>query len=160
MKFLYLPVADGAAQLSGRDYEFQEPTLGRESTVRRENLSGDSHGDWEEFRPEELEDDAEARKDSWSIPGYFICCHHIGPRVQLMCQDKNHSFFPRFTLLNETHPRRNIRCGGKIGKSENIRGQNKFNCIDLAGEGRNSVPYCIFAQRIRHDEKIRRTLFT
>ena len=47
------PVADGSAKLSGRNYEFQEPTLRRESTVRRENLSGESHGDREEFRHEE-----------------------------------------------------------------------------------------------------------
>ena len=46
-----LPVADGSAKLSGRDYEFQEPTLRRESTVRREDLSGEPHGDREEFRP-------------------------------------------------------------------------------------------------------------
>ena len=39
------PVADGSAKLSGRHHEFQEPTLGRESTVKRENLSGESHGD-------------------------------------------------------------------------------------------------------------------
>ena len=32
------PVTDGSATLSGRDYEFQESTLRRESTVRRENL--------------------------------------------------------------------------------------------------------------------------
>ena len=51
-EFVFL-VADGSAKLSGRDYEFQEPTLRRESTVRRENFSGESHGDWEEFRPEE-----------------------------------------------------------------------------------------------------------
>ena len=30
MENLYFPVADGSAKLSGRDYEFQEPTLGRE----------------------------------------------------------------------------------------------------------------------------------
>ena len=35
------PVADGSAKLSGRDHEFQEPTLRRESTVREENLSGE-----------------------------------------------------------------------------------------------------------------------
>ena len=46
-------MADGSAKKSGRDYEFQEPTLRRESTVRRENLSGESHGDREEFRLEE-----------------------------------------------------------------------------------------------------------
>ena len=47
------PVADGSSKLSGRNYEFQEPTLRRESTVKRENLSGESHDDREEFRPEE-----------------------------------------------------------------------------------------------------------
>ena len=51
-EFAFL-VAGGSAKLSGRDYEFQEPTLRRESTVRRVSLSGESHGDREEFRPEE-----------------------------------------------------------------------------------------------------------
>ena len=46
-------VAGGSAKLSGRDHEFQEPTLRRESTVRRENLSGESHGEREELRLEE-----------------------------------------------------------------------------------------------------------
>ena len=79
---LKFPVADGSAKLPGRDYEFQEPTLRREFTVRRENLSEESHDDREEFQPEEREDDAEARKDFWSIQGYFIYCHHIEPTVQ------------------------------------------------------------------------------
>ena len=50
MEFVF-PVVDGSAKLSVRDYEFQETTLRRESTVKRENLSGKSHGDWEEFQP-------------------------------------------------------------------------------------------------------------
>ena len=33
------PLADGSAKLSGRDYEFQEPTLRMESTVRRERTT-------------------------------------------------------------------------------------------------------------------------
>ena len=45
--------ADGSAKLSGRNYKFQEPTLRRESIVRRENISGESQGDGEEFQPEE-----------------------------------------------------------------------------------------------------------
>ena len=81
-EFVFL-VADGSAKLPGRDYEFQEPTLRREFTVRRENLSGESHGDREEFQPEESEDDAEARKNFWSIQEDFIYRHHIEPRVQL-----------------------------------------------------------------------------
>ena len=47
-EFAFL-VSDGSAKLSGWEYDFQEPTLWRESTVRRENLSGESRGDTEEF---------------------------------------------------------------------------------------------------------------
>ena len=90
------PKADDPAKLSGRDYEFQEPTLRWESTVRRENLSGESHGDREEFRPEEKEDDAEDLEYFWSVQGNFIYCHHIEPRVQLACREKNHSLFHKF----------------------------------------------------------------
>ena len=57
-EFVFL-VEDGSAKLSRRNYEFQEPTLRRESTVRRENLSGEPHCDREEFQPEETKDDAE-----------------------------------------------------------------------------------------------------
>ena len=64
-------MADGSAKFSGKDNEFQEPTLRGESTVRRDNLSGESHGDREEFQPEETKDDAETRKDFWCIQGDF-----------------------------------------------------------------------------------------
>ena len=75
-------MADGSATLSVRDYEFQEPALRREHTVKRENFSGESQGDREEYQPEET-DDAETQKDFWSIQGDFIYRHHIEPRVQL-----------------------------------------------------------------------------
>ena len=50
-------VADGSANLSGRNYELQEPTLRREYTVRRDNFSGVPHGDREEFQLAETKDD-------------------------------------------------------------------------------------------------------
>ena len=81
-EFVFL-VADGSATLSGRDYEFQEATLRREHTVKRENLSGEFQGDREEFQPEETKDDAETQKDFWSIQGDFIYRPHIEPRVHL-----------------------------------------------------------------------------
>ena len=59
------PAADGAAKLSGRDQEFREPTPRREQLVGRENLSGESQGDWEGFQPTETKDDAEAWEDFW-----------------------------------------------------------------------------------------------
>ena len=46
-----------------RDYEFQEPTLRREQTVRREKFSGHSPGEAEESQPTDSRDDIEARRD-------------------------------------------------------------------------------------------------
>ena len=57
------PVADGSATLSGRDHEFQEPTLGREHTATTENFSRESQGDGEEFQPEESKDEEEIHRD-------------------------------------------------------------------------------------------------
>ena len=98
-------MADSSATLSGRDYEIQEPTLGREHTVKRENLSGESQGDREEFHPEETKDDAETQKDFWSIQGDFIYPPHIEPRVQLYVP-KEESFpipLKNIDVIRSTH---------------------------------------------------------
>ena len=39
------PFADDTAQLSGRDYQFRDPTLRRQQTVRSEGLSGELQGE-------------------------------------------------------------------------------------------------------------------
>ena len=147
------PVADGSAILSGRDNEFQEPTLRRESTVRRQNLSGESHGVREEFQPEETKDDAEARKDFGSIEENFICRHHIEPRVQFFRAERR--IIPYFTKSireridehpNEITSRSHMAWHlDKNWKSQSIWGKDKFSWIDIAGKGRNSVLYCNFA---------------
>ena len=77
------PIADGTAKWSGRDYEFREPSLRLRQTVGSEDLSGELQGESEEPQPTEPKNDAEARKDFWSIQGDFIYQHHIEPRVQL-----------------------------------------------------------------------------
>ena len=99
-------MANGSGKLSGRDYEFQEPTLRRESTVRRERLSGESRGDREEFQPEESKDDAEIRNDLWSIQRDFIYRHHIEPRVQLYVPGEESFPVPLifFDVTRSTHP--------------------------------------------------------
>ena len=78
-----LPVADATAKLSGRDYEFREPTPRREPTVRSADFSRELQGEPGESQPTESTDDAEARKDFWSIQGDFIYRHHNELRVQL-----------------------------------------------------------------------------
>ena len=70
-------------KLSGRDHENREPTLRREQHVRSEDLSGELQGAPEGCQPTEAKDDAEARRDFWSIQCDFIYRHHIEPRVQL-----------------------------------------------------------------------------
>ena len=77
------PTADGTAKLSGRDYEFREPILRWERTVRSEDHSGELQGELEDTQPTETKDDAEARADLWSIQGDSICRYHIEPGVQL-----------------------------------------------------------------------------
>ena len=67
-----MPVADGTAKFSGRDYDFRESTLRREPTVRSEDFCRELHDESGESQPTETTDDAEARADFWSIQGDFI----------------------------------------------------------------------------------------
>ena len=53
---------------SGTDYEFRVPTQRREQPVSGEELSGEIQGESGESQPAESKDDAEARRDFWSLP--------------------------------------------------------------------------------------------
>ena len=100
-EFVFL-VADGSAKLSGRDYEFQEPTVRRESAEKRENLSGESHGDREEFELEESEDDAEARKTFGLFKDTSFIVIILSREFNLRAERRIIPYFTRFTLLNES----------------------------------------------------------
>ena len=116
------PVADGSATLSGRDYEFQDPTLRREATVRRENVSGESQGDGVEFRPQETKDDAEIQEDFWSFQGDFIYRHHIEPRVQLYVP-KEESFpipLKHIDVIRSTHTDLDVAQEKRIDDNWNV----------------------------------------
>ena len=57
----------------------------------------------------------------------------LNPEFNLRAKRRNHSLFPRFKLLNETPPKRNVRCGWRTGeKPKTSEAKNKFNCIDIA----------------------------
>ena len=121
-------MADGSAKLSGRDYEFQEPTLRRESTVRRESLSGESHGDREEFQPEETKDDEGIKKGLWAHAEARKEFHlsSLNREVQLTCREKNHSLFHKIYIIERNSSEKKKRCGRKIGeKPEHLR-QNQI----------------------------------
>ena len=71
------PFADGTATLSGRGYEFREPIQRREQTVRSEDVSGELQSESEEPQSTEPSDDAEARKNFWSIDSTWL---HSSPK--------------------------------------------------------------------------------
>ena len=84
----------------------QEPTLRREYTVRRENLSGEYYGDREDFRHEETKDDAEARKDFGLFRDTSFVVVILNQEFNSRAERIIHSLFTRFTLLNGTPSRR------------------------------------------------------
>ena len=65
----------------------------RESTVRSEDLSGETQGESGESQPAEPLDDAEDRADCWSIQGDFISRHH-NELVQLNVPKEERSPMP------------------------------------------------------------------
>ena len=99
------PSADGTGKLSGRCYEFREPTLRRKNAARSENLRAEFHGEPEESQPTPLEDDAEERVVFWSIQGDFIYRHHIAPRVQFYVpKEKTFPIPPKYIdVTRSTH---------------------------------------------------------
>ena len=140
------PMEDGSAKISGRNYEFQEPALRRESTVRRENLSGESHRDREEFRLEEIR---RWRRRSGIILIYSRTRHLLSSywteRSTYVPREESFLISQGFTLLNVTPPRRNIRCGRRIGEMPKHLRQKQIQLYSYCREGRNSVRYYNFA---------------
>ena len=128
------PVADGSAKLSGENYEFQEPTLRRESTVRRENLSGESHGDREEFQPEETKDDEGVNKDFWAHAEARkdFLSHHVEPRSSVALAEKRiMSYSTEFFWCHQV----NLCRFGDCSRKENLW---KFGCQICQIRGRVS----------------------
>ena len=121
-------MADGSAKLSGRNCEFQEPTLRRESTVRRENLSRESQGDWEEFQSAETTDDAEARKDFWSIQGDVIYRHQIEPRVQFFVPREESCPIPlkHIDVIRSTHTDLDVAQEKRVDDYWNVDGNRNL----------------------------------
>ena len=129
------PFADGTAKLSGRDYEFREPTLRREPTVRNEDFSRELHGERGESRPTESTDNAEARADLWSIQCEFIYRHHTEPRLQLHVPKEE-----TFRI-----PLKNIRVTRSIHADLDVMQEKK---IDNYWNVDSNRPLSVFLERI------------
>ena len=71
------PVADETLKLTGRNYEFGESALRRESTQRSEDFSGELQDESGESQATKITDDAEVRVDFWTSQGDSISrCHN------------------------------------------------------------------------------------
>ena len=95
---------------------FQEPTLRRESTAKRENLSGESHGDRGRVSTWRIR---RWRKRSGILVVYSRILHlwlSYWTEFNFRAERRIIPDIPRFMLLNETPPRRNIRCGRRNGR--------------------------------------------
>ena len=89
---------------------------------------------------------AEARRDFRSIQGNFIYRHHIEPRVQLTCPEESFLISQDLHFLNETPPRRNIRCGRKIGVKPKISEAKQIQ-LYLTLQGKDEIVYSITTLR-------------
>ena len=118
---------------------YQEETTRRESTARREKLSGESQGDREEFQPEGLEDDAEVRKDFWS--GYFIYCHHIEPTSSTYVPREESFLISKIYIIERNFSKKKYTM-----RWEDWREAKTSEAKQIHMEGRNSVPCYKFAQ--------------
>ena len=93
--------ADGTAKLSGRDYEFGEPTQRRERTARSEDCSRELRGEPGESQPTETKKKTlKPGKTSGRFKVTSFNRHHIEPRVQLYVpKGKKCSLFHWKTLM-------------------------------------------------------------
>ena len=92
-EFVFL-VADGSAKLSGREYEFQEPTLRRESTVRRERVSVETLtaiGKSFDLKKQKMTLEFTRTFGPFEVISFIVII--FNREFNFMCRNKNHSRF-------------------------------------------------------------------
>ena len=131
-------VAGGTAKLSGRDYEFQEPTPRPQGEIiSAENLM--AIGKSFKLKKQKMTKDfwahAEARKEFHFSSSYWT------EKFNLRAERRIISNFTRLTLLNGTPPWRNIRCGEIVREKPKHLRRKQIQFYWYCREGRNSVIY-------------------
>ena len=93
------PVSDGTVKTPGGDRRLK-PTTFIKDRPERGNLPVKSDGLYSPnpLQDDSTRDDAEAKKDFWSITGDFILSTSRGTQSNCTCREKNHFFFRRNTL--------------------------------------------------------------
>ena len=110
--FIFPVADDGTVKISGGDQDLTTSTLIRDRPERGESAGLSSPTPHQD---DSTLDDAEAQHDFWSITGYFICRHHVEPRVKLYmpkeelflsplkCMDGSRTTHTNLDVLLEKH---------------------------------------------------------
>ena len=112
-------IADGTVKLSGREYGIRKSTLTRDRPGKSEDIRGDLQGNSEKSQPiDETKDDAEARKDFWSIGGNYI----YRPRVQLYVPKEETFPIPQRSIdvVRTTHTTLDVLQESRIDHYRNV----------------------------------------
>ena len=104
---------DGSAKLSVRDYEFQEPTLKRESTVTEETVSGESHGNREEFRPGWWEMTQKIGNNFGLFKDTSLIAIKLNQEFNFRAERRIIPYFQDFFYWTKLLREENVRCGGE-----------------------------------------------
>ena len=110
---LYIPVADGTAKLSGRAFEFREPTPRREQLVRSEDFSWELQGESGESQPTESTDDAEdhAKRAAARKPTRFGVIRILGNAIAFCEMSKTSWKMGKLSMKGDSENHRGTRSG-------------------------------------------------
>ena len=143
------PEADGTAKLSGRDYEFREPTLTREQSVTTDRI----------------------KRWRWSpcrllVGSNFICRHHSEPRVQLHVPKEEAFPFPlkHIDVTRSTHTDLDVMQEKRIGDYWNVDSNRNFSdswkcftkftlLVEKPPNGRDCLKFKRLWDQIKYDLK-------
>ena len=139
-------MTDGAAKFFRKRLRIpithSEPGIHRKERISAENLLAIVKG----FRMKNQKMTKKIEDTFGLFSDTLFNCHQGERRVQLTFQEKNHSFFRGFIIMNETLPRRNLRWGEvHWRKLKNLR-QKTWSIISILQENharKSVVCYCL-----------------
>ena len=128
------PVTDGTIKISGGDRRLKTSTLMRDRPERGEEqeiLQAESGGLScpSPHQDDSTQDDAEAKKDFWSIAGDFIYRHHVEPRVKLNMPKEESIPIPLkyIDFTRTTHTSLDVLLQKNIDDNWNVNGERELS---------------------------------
>ena len=139
-------MADGSAKLSGRDYEFPEPTLRRKSTVKGERISAENlTAIGKSFDLKNKKMTQKLGKNFGLFKEDFIFVIILNRGFNLRAKKRIILYFQDLYYWTKLLWEEIYDAVGGLEKSQHIWGKHKFNCIDIAGK--DGILYSIITLR-------------